>query len=723
MDRKAKLFSTRTIRTELADPAYKDGLLSVPDFIKAREFEIKSFELSQLKTKYASSNRVFQNLPRSMRRRTASHNVKRVPKRLRNRAIREMQDTNVVKPKNSAKQLYRLKMSKKLLKLASRIKLMKQVPNTDSGSIKSRIKSLNEQIQRLNQQKSHGDKNKPPLNNVLGSIDNTGVNELAKRPSGNIKYSNRQKQFVWLTTHVWHAKRFHMMKRWGYQIPLSPTQKCFRIVNRLSRNHSLISDTSYFDTMIIDYDLHMLEDLINGSKSVYDGSKSYNDWLYVKDQDKRIVIGKGMVYCNQTIGKVLIRVHPTIYEELFNYLRELYPNRNAQDCRYSLGSIDIIGPESLKTLNKIFYINSHNSDDEFKEIFKNLSKYNDTLRKGTVMAFNIKDPRLWAYPKCPPIKTPYDYNDIIIKLSKGYVNPQSINQLFEPSGRYDSYKDQLSTKQLNKGINPNDIEAMIPVLLTKLTDNHWTLILPWYWILPLWIKLNRVSHVHAVGLKQLNQINFENNQLSYPQDYPYLPEGWINNELEIKLTQMKYDKLPKSKQQFLKYERGLLPFGCDWEFLHKLYYLKPFVNGKLPDKNLFSNFNPETYLRHMNSVNDLVNNINDMRDYKLCIEVNHQSQLELKPPKIDNLSQLPRLPVQLIRVQVVEGSLKDGARIYRGDGNVENLIGFITSGGFNLRQGCCTGVGYVISGSHITSEDIVVRNIGTSNTHKVIVLP
>lgn len=721
MDRKKKLFSTRTIRTQLADPSYKNGLLSVPDFIKAREFEIKSFELSQLKTKYASSNRVFQTLPRSMRRRTASHNVKRVPKRLRNRALKEMQDTNVVKkPKITSKQLYRLKMSKKLLKLASRIKLMKQVPESNAAaSVKDRIKLLNQQIKLIKEAKVT-----TPLNNTLGSVDNTGINKLAAKPKGNVKYSKRQRDFVWLTTHIWHAKRFHMIKRWGYQIPLSPTQKCFRAVNRTARCHSLISDTSYYDCLVIDFDKTMLDLLTNSSSEhVLRGSKSYHDWLYVIEQGQSIPIGIGLVYCNKSTGKVLIRVHPSIYEELFTYFQEKYPSLGLQDCRYSLGSIDIIGPESLRTLNKVLHISEE--DSEFKELFKNLSNYIDTLPKGSVMVYNIKDPRLWAYPKLPPIKHSYGYNDLIINLNKGYVNQLSLVQLFDSKGRYESYRDQLSTKQLNKGVNPQEVASVIPIMLTKVGNSklsHWTMILPWYWVLPMWIKLNRVSHVQLAGLKQLKQINFENNQLSYPQDYPYLPEGWINNELEIKLLQTKYDKLPKSKKQFMKFERGLLPFGCDWEFLHKLYYLKKLLKGRnLPDKNQFSSFDPTNYLRHVNTINDLVNNINDMRDFKLCISLS-DSSIASEPIDQLNMNKLPRLPVQLIKVELTQGSLQDGARIYYRDTNIENLIGFITSGSFNLNRGRCTGVGYVIGGMNIKESDILVRNPGTSKAHKTLLL-
>lgn len=31
-------------------------------------------------------------------------------------------------------------------------------------------------------------------------------------------YIRRQKKFVWLQTHIWHAKRFHMTNLWGYKI-------------------------------------------------------------------------------------------------------------------------------------------------------------------------------------------------------------------------------------------------------------------------------------------------------------------------------------------------------------------------------------------------------------------------------------------------------------------------------------------------------------------------
>ena len=59
-------------------------------FVKAREFEIKAMESSMAASKRAAPTGAFQQVPRDMRRRTASHNVKKVPKRLRARAEKEV---------------------------------------------------------------------------------------------------------------------------------------------------------------------------------------------------------------------------------------------------------------------------------------------------------------------------------------------------------------------------------------------------------------------------------------------------------------------------------------------------------------------------------------------------------------------------------------------------------------------------------------------------------
>ena len=89
--KRVKLADARKILAEPPDKALsKDGDLDVAAFVKAREFEIRALSKSMETSKSALSTRAFQQVPRALRRRTASHNVKKVPRRLRARASKEV---------------------------------------------------------------------------------------------------------------------------------------------------------------------------------------------------------------------------------------------------------------------------------------------------------------------------------------------------------------------------------------------------------------------------------------------------------------------------------------------------------------------------------------------------------------------------------------------------------------------------------------------------------
>ncbi|XP_053737143.1 ribonucleases P/MRP protein subunit POP1 [Synchiropus splendidus] len=70
----------------------------------------------------------------------------------------------------------------------------------------------------------------------------------ARRRHGNLllEFNRRQRKNVWLETHIWHAKRFHMVKKWGYCLGDRPTYKCYRTCYRAMSNHCLLQDLSYY---------------------------------------------------------------------------------------------------------------------------------------------------------------------------------------------------------------------------------------------------------------------------------------------------------------------------------------------------------------------------------------------------------------------------------------------------------------------------------------------
>ncbi|KAK3853189.1 hypothetical protein Pcinc_040257, partial [Petrolisthes cinctipes] len=67
-----------------------------------------------------------------------------------------------------------------------------------------------------------------------------------RRPSNLLtEYTRRQRDNVWLETHLWHAKRFHMDREWGYALPHSPTFKGYRAALRAATKSCLMQDVSY----------------------------------------------------------------------------------------------------------------------------------------------------------------------------------------------------------------------------------------------------------------------------------------------------------------------------------------------------------------------------------------------------------------------------------------------------------------------------------------------
>ncbi|XP_038147770.1 ribonucleases P/MRP protein subunit POP1 [Cyprinodon tularosa] len=75
-----------------------------------------------------------------------------------------------------------------------------------------------------------------------------GKSRKARRRHGNLllEFNRRQRKNIWLETHIWHAKRFHMVKKWGYCLGERPTDKCYRPCYRAMSSHCLLQDLSYY---------------------------------------------------------------------------------------------------------------------------------------------------------------------------------------------------------------------------------------------------------------------------------------------------------------------------------------------------------------------------------------------------------------------------------------------------------------------------------------------
>ncbi|BGP52028.1 Ribonucleases P/MRP protein subunit pop1 [Rhodotorula kratochvilovae] len=80
------------------------AVLEVEKFAQARVFEISAMQRAMKAAKEAGTQRAFQSLPRHLRRRAASHNIRRLPTRLRERARAEV-PKDAAKPKRVSRKM------------------------------------------------------------------------------------------------------------------------------------------------------------------------------------------------------------------------------------------------------------------------------------------------------------------------------------------------------------------------------------------------------------------------------------------------------------------------------------------------------------------------------------------------------------------------------------------------------------------------------------------
>ncbi|KKY22471.1 putative ribonuclease p complex subunit [Diplodia seriata] len=139
-DRKrAKTRDARAIAAQSTGTAFRNGEVDVDKFVKAHEYAIKALESGMQKARQGLTTRAFQGVPKELRRRTASHNVKRVPKRLRPRAAREMAEDNTPtvtarRRKPSGHMRLRLENAKKFQRFVSKVRAKKGKKKEEHGA-------------------------------------------------------------------------------------------------------------------------------------------------------------------------------------------------------------------------------------------------------------------------------------------------------------------------------------------------------------------------------------------------------------------------------------------------------------------------------------------------------------------------------------------------------------------------------------------------------------
>jgi ribonuclease P/MRP protein subunit POP1 len=612
------------IHTQPTKAAYPNGEVNVKNFLKSHENEIKSLEHAMRAAKKGLSRRAFQDVPRELRRRTASHNPQRVPKRLRVRSKQEAKEDNTPTSRGTSgsgvgkgakghlRKEGREKSRQKWEQRARRRNGTKDEPVGD----KMDIDEGEEAAAPTKKSKSQPDSKQKPKFPTLATP--------ATPPS---RFRRRQTDKTWLPTHLWHTKRARMTDPkdplWRFAMPLQPVMKAFRLTHRAASQRGAVAwDTSYMSTISLEGVEASIVGMLKGlhyasegfenpwqdrgrAKKWRHGTRAWDGWVYEREaKPLKKIAPITVVWCvSETENKkrkAFIRVHPSAFLPLWNEVVRISkvqkPGVIVEDLRFEIGSIEIMGPAATETLCSILSPTTsiHVAPDAPQSIWPTLATVTDvgSLPMGASLAFDISDPRFRDPPTATqPRQDELSMNSLMETLAQWPIDmSQGPCSVFDRSLRLAAQRSMPSQKSINRrksactlGEHPEGklTDPQIPMLMyTSRESKCWTVLLPWKCVQPVWRGMMRYplstgGNPRFGGLKERRQVNFERSVPHFPFDHPGTDAGWAWELREREARKHEWTKRPKGKRiewSTINLGNGKMgelgdPWACDWERL------------------------------------------------------------------------------------------------------------------------------------------------------------
>ncbi|KAJ6113271.1 hypothetical protein N7523_006588 [Penicillium sp. IBT 18751x] len=638
--KRAKNLDARSLAVQSTDAALSvTGELDVAAYAAARAFEIQALEDGMKRSKTALTTRAFQKVPRALRRRTASHNVKRVPRRLRARAKHEMIEDNtptVTARRRKPTQIMRIR-------LESARRLQNINAKSKARRAAARVKRNQENETRLKEEGSHAFNTAPRVPKVKKY-------KLSRPPPADAKYRKRQKCKTWLPTHMFHAKRAHMATSrdpiWRFAIPLSPTEKSYRPTHRARGARGAVAwDMSYMSTIQLEGTESCIEAVLRAVGVDSDeawgakgrkwraGSRSFQAWTFEMEDRSRPIAPVTLVWCapdkSQDVEmvdagkaqsasrtprrKLWVRVHPSAFLQLWHGLLELSKRQNppvmVEDLRFEIGSVEITGPGSLEALlaalRPVLGPSDAPAGQSPENVWLSLLGVSNpsSLPRNALLAFDVSDPRLKFPPR--PFKVPShetSMHELAMLLSSWPLDQtQGQSSLFDRSSRLAASRQLPSQKAINRrrtlagpgvypAAKPNDPKIPVIILANRphsrsnnTPPGSWTVLLPWKCVVPVWYSLmyhplSSGGNPRFGGLKEHQQLAFEAGEGWFPGDFPGTRAGWEWTQRETEKSRRQWERRPKGRRA--EFDTLVLGEGrpkgeigdgwaCDWERLVK----------------------------------------------------------------------------------------------------------------------------------------------------------
>ncbi|TFK40578.1 NUC188 domain-containing protein [Crucibulum laeve] len=611
--KKLKITEARTIAVQFATPGASStcpkpsnavttnsmkGLPSAIDvekFAEARAFEINAMQTA-IKTAGASSTqRAWQALPRHLRRRAASHDIRRVPLRLRERARAEMDPVR-----------------KKALG--------RSMPKRGKGKRISRTESfLKRQCDKYWLETHLWHAKRMKMENMWGYRLAMHPTEKAFRPShrasihGSIVHDASYYALVELKGPEYII--IHILQTFCDPQGPSPGSKRYVVGSRVLETQ-LYQFSSYpFDligpaTVIWRPLVAPLVDEVDPVLPSQKAPKSTGAF-----QQKRTTKGKEKESSSPNDPKrartVWLRFHPVMYDDVLDTLKvatsetlnKFRPasdkDRDATkvdvaDLRGQVNVFEIMGPKGNQILKGALNPVSSETREDFRKFWSSLSdlQTSGSIPRGMVIGFKVDDPRLRFPPKNAKAKA----------LSPGHVpgplatfpsESLATSQLWDEHIRLGLSKPKYKKKDLDERRAKNLVpgtplnalrqDDRVPVLLIQRsleqsTGNPdtrsihgWTLIIPTGWSMAFFSSLI-FTGTRVGGQRERQTQAFEAGTPYFPRDFPFTPAYETYAEERMNEEKTRWEKKPPAKRVNFEKLVTKSPWKADWRGVLGLKY-------------------------------------------------------------------------------------------------------------------------------------------------------
>ena len=575
---------------------------------------------------------------------------------------------------------------------------------------------------------------------------------------------------------------------WGFSIPLTPTDKVFRVTHRSTTLRGAVAwDTSYMSTISLEGRGDSIAKLLRSlgvGKSEQDGAiwgdagvrwrrgtRTWRGWLHGRDSYPLCPISPATVTWSaedllnppdsgqktndvrpQQVSKrtVFVRFHPSAFVQLWQLLLQLSkvqkPSITIHDLRYEIGSLEVTGPNSMEALVNVLRPVADTKDDcqksaVAKSVWDRLALITNpsSLPKNVLIAFDAIDPRLRPSDR---IKADLTQMPQVIDMCSRWPldDLRGSISLFDRTLRTKSNSSVSSEKTINRKLDKKELDksskssstaiplVQFPTQQGRSIQSSWVVLLPWSRVKSVWLSLMHCplscgSTVRFGGIGEAHQAAYESGAAWFPADYPGTKAGFQWELQERKKSEAEWRRKPKGRR--VEYEtldlgagqKGEIGRGwaCDWEILIAMESgnLSAFRRCGLTSPDVETERPPLSQLPTSVYREILASNLPEYATGLVTVKITMITQgVPLRQARI---YRLPDSNIELKQKWDRNGAEIQGAWIsrrklrlivqnnptaehpsYPSVPDKTDLIGFVTTGNFNLAEGRGHAIGSIL---------------------------